>query len=823
MLLSLLLAFTAQSNDTITVDKAQIAGPYPIQQPYVTDSVNPKGKVFDCSELLSSNKQLIRQSETRTAPSSVIRKGDALNALPDSATALSVLRFHVQTSKYIKGKMETGKLRHYSLFVNGEERTDGTFNLTPGRAEFALLTYSTSTEKDSFDIKLIGEDWGTAVEVNPEGKRSYTMADMMLGEHYYNIALSPSGKYLVTTSYNMKADGSAPYTTLLQDLTTGEELLNHDGYLPLNWLQGKKDVLYFTRNGARGRELVTYTPADRKTKVLADNLPDGSFSISPNEDYLIISQAEEGDGFVKGLKRLQEPDDRMPGWRSRNTLWRHDLKTGVTSRLSFGSTSIYLSDISDDGRQLLLQYSRFNAARQPFDRTGYLRMDAYTGKVDTLISDTTFVSEAKFSPDARQLLIAASPDAFGGIGREVKPGQTPNAFDKRLYLYDINSRQVTPLLKGWHPSVDRFEWNRGDGKVYILATDRADRSLFRLDVRTKETVRYELPVTMVSRFSVAQTGKNPRAVFYGNTAERAREMFACTLNKARPETRRIGSIDFDKLYGDVSIGTCHDWQFKATRGDSIDGFYFLPPDFDAAKKYPLIVYYYGGCTPTTKSLEFQYPLQVLAGQGYVVYAVNPSGAIGYGQEFAARHVNTWGMESADDIIEGTKTFCSEHAFIDADRIGCMGASYGGFMTEYLQTRTDIFAAAVSHAGISNIASYWGGGYWGYSYGECAQYGSYPWNNPDLYVKQSPLFNADKIHTPLLMLHGTADTNVPTTESQQLFTALKILGREVSYIQIDGENHVITDYRKRLAWQDAIFAWFAKHLKGENTWWDSLGL
>ena len=152
----------------------------------------------------------------------------------------------------------------------------------------------------------------------------------------------------------------------------------------------------------------------------------------------------------------------------------------------------------------------------------------------------------------------------------------------------------------------------------------------------------------------------------------------------------------------------------------------------------------------------------------------------------------------------------------------MGASYGGFMTQYLQMKTNLFAAAISHAGISNIASYWGGGYWGYTYGEVAQYGSYPWNNPDLYVKHSPLFNADKIHTPILFLHGTADTNVPNTESQQLYTALRLLGRPTSYIQVEGENHHVADYHKRKQWQAAIMAWFAKYLQGDDAWWKDLG-
>lgn len=128
-----------------------------------------------------------------------------------------------------------------------------------------------------------------------------------------------------------------------------------------------------------------------------------------------------------------------------------------------------------------------------------------------------------------------------------------------------------------------------------------------------------------------------------------------------------------------------------------------------------MVYYYGGCTPTSRLLEFFYPLQVLAGQGYGVLVLNPSGTIGFGQEFASRHVRAWGKRTADDIIEGVREFCRENTWIDSTKIGCMGASYGGFMTQYLLTQTDLFAAAISHAGISNIASYWGGGYWGYSY------------------------------------------------------------------------------------------------------------
>ncbi len=109
----------------------------------------------------------------------------------------------------------------------------------------------------------------------------------------------------------------------------------------------------------------------------------------------------------------------------------------------------------------------------------------------------------------------------------------------------------------------------------------------------------------------------------------------------------------------------------------------------------------------------------------------PRGSAGFGQEYAAHHVNTAGEGVADDIIEAVKAFTDSHSRVDSKKIGCIGASYGGFMTQYLQTKTDIFAAGISHAGISDHTSYWGEGYWGYSYSEVCMANSCPWTRKDL--------------------------------------------------------------------------------------------
>lgn len=822
MILPLLLSLSSCGMaDTLVVNQAQMQGPYSIQCPFETDSLNMKGNAYNVQDALRDNSRMVQMSGVRKAQTTTIKRGEALKLQADSLPQLRMLQFSVQTPRFVKARVEVKNLHNYKLFVDGKECADKQLTLTPGRADLTLQVLTQKTDKDSFCVSIIGDDL-KEVQVNPVGKRPFTIGQQTWGDHYRSVALSPSGKYLVTVSYYTRKDGTTQYTTTLTEMQSGRELLHRNEYVVLSWLPGSKDVLYYTRNSGTGKELVVYTPADGKERVLADNLPDGGFSVSPKEDYLIFNKTEEGKPSQNGLKRITEPDDRQPGWRNRNSLWRYDLKSGMLQRLTFGSESVWCADISRDGRSLLLQYSRTVVSKLPMTRTSFLRMDAYTGKVDTLLRDTAFIGEGRFSPDAKQLLISASPASFDGIGSEVKPGQQPQSFDMRLYLYDIASQKVTPMLCGFKPSVASYEWNQGDGQIYFTADDRMGRNLFRLNPQTRKVVSYNLPVSYVQDVSFSTASKSsPRAVFFGQTPQRARDMYTCMLNKEKPETKHIGSINFDELYKDVAIAPSTSWQFKATRGDSIDGFYLLPPDFDAAKKYPMIVYYYGGCSPSSNLLESWYPFQTFASQGYVVYVLNPSGTTAYGQEFAARHVNTWGHESGDDIIQGVQEFCKQHSFVDSKHVGCIGASYGGFMTEYLQTRTDIFAAAIAHAGISNIASYWGGGYWGYSYGETAQYGSFPWNNPDLYVKQSPLFNADKIHTPLLLLHGTADTNVPTNESQQLFTALKILGRDVAYVQVEGENHVIVDYHKRMAWLNVIYSWFAKYLKGDSSWWNSL--
>ena len=271
---------------------------------------------------------------------------------------------------------------------------------------------------------------------------------------------------------------------------------------------------------------------------------------------------------------------------------------------------------------------------------------------------------------------------------------------------------MTPVTKDFNPSVQQTVWNKVDGQIYFTAENRDYISLYRMNPKDGKIQQLDVKEDLVKSFSMADS--SPVLAYYGQGAMNSDRLY--TLDTKKMKQVLVEDLS-QELLEDVQLGECRDWNFINSKGDTIYGRYYLPPHFDASKKYPMIVNYYGGCSPTERNFESRYPHHAYAALGYVVYVVQPSGASGFGQEFGSRHVNTAGEGPAQDIIEGTKKFCEEHSFVNAKKIGCIGASYGGFMTQYLQTKTDIIAAAISHAGISDHTSYWGDGYWGYSYSE----------------------------------------------------------------------------------------------------------
>ena len=800
MLLAIGMMATAQVKTPVT--EFNLAGPYAVSTPFAIDTVDVQGKKFDPISQLGSI-ALTSQSTGKFS-------GRVLPSLPDSKS-VGLLSFYVNNSNFIKGKIEVKGPKHSKLYIDGVE-AGGELKLAPEHHTFTIQYLAEPKDTDSIQVVF---DTPTAITYQLTSNHPYMVHDLTDGKRVRGINLSADGQFACVSYQTTDRGGNSRWNYELRDVKSGR-LISQPSRNP-RWMP--KSIVWLEEE-KEGSHRVLYK-VDPKTGVrtrFAYDIPEGSYSVAPTEDYLIFTLEEEGPKEDKEVFEVLEMDDRQPGWRKRNYLAKYDIKTGVTQRMTFGNKGEYLYDISQDGSKLLVISNRSRLTKRPTTVSDVFVMDAKTLKADTLLSGAEFLGGGSFSPDGSQILFVGNPEAFNRIGCQLPAEVTPSMTENELFLFDIASKQVKPLTKDFDPSINDVDWSWADSQIYFSAEDRDYVNMFVLNPKTGNIAKLPAKGDYAYRFNMAAHA--PVLAYLSYKTMEPASAYVATVKNAKFNAHSIMFNGAEAL-GDAEIGTCQDWNFTNSKGDTVYGRLYLPKDFDATKKYPMIVYYYGGCSPVSRYFESPYAPQYWNSLGYVAYILEPSGATGFGQEWASRHVNTAGRGPAEDIIEGTKKICEAHPFINKDKIGCMGASYGGFMTQYLQTQTDIFAAAVSHAGIANHTSYWGEGYWGYNYSEVSMANSYPWSHRQLYVDQSPLFNADKIHTPLLLLHGNADTNVPLIESLQMFTALKLLGREVSLVEVEGENHHILDYSKKEKWLATQMAWFQKWLKDDSTWWDAL--
>lgn len=789
---------------TMKINRFKYAGPYQVVAPYMVNRTDVNGKEFDAKNFLLSfiSPSALEQATYISADGIPAAKGQSI----------SLLGFSLQNSRYASAQIKVEGVENYEVYMDGKKLSGSRIEAIPGTHAVAIKYLTLEGEKGIPEITVDTEQEG-AFALREDGKRDYALTDVLHGKRFQQMQISPNGQWLITGYTTSLENGRSFRTTSVSELATGNVVAKCAD--KISWMP-KSNLYWYTKNDANGKNIIAVDPSTGKETIFAKGIPDSPFQISPTEDFLICSIEQKGPAEKEAIYEVIEPDDRQSGWRNRSYLAKYDLTTGVMQPLTFGYMNTWVADISQDGKKALVMTSRSRLTKRPTTLYTLHLMDLVSLQMTPLVEDDGFITSAAFSPCGTMIAIVGTPEALGRIGKNVKEGQTPSMYDYQMFIMDLKEKKVKAVTKNFNPNVGSFVWSRYDSNIYFSAEDKDMINMFRLNPRSGKIAQIETPEDLVKQFSIASAA--PVMVWYGQGASNSDRAYITNLKKGNSTLWEDLSKDILK---DVQLGECHGWNFSNSRGDEINGRYYLPANFDPDKKYPLIVNYYGGCSPTERNFESRYPHHLYAAMGYVVYVVNPSGATGFGQEFSARHVNTAGDGPAQDIIEGTIQFCKEHPFVDETKIGCIGASYGGFMTQYLQTQTDIFAAAISHAGISDHTSYWGEGYWGYSYSEVSMANSYPWSHRELYVEQSPLYNAHKVNTPILFLHGDKDNNVPVGESIQMYTALKLLGKETAMVLVKDQDHHILEYNKRVQWQNTIFAWFAKWLQGDPTWWNAM--
>jgi dipeptidyl aminopeptidase/acylaminoacyl peptidase len=248
-------------------------------------------------------------------------------------------------------------------------------------------------------------------------------------------------------------------------------------------------------------------------------------------------------------------------------------------------------------------------------------------------------------------------------------------------------------------------------------------------------------------------------------------------------------------------------------GHQLDGWIMRPFGFTPGQRYPALLNIHGG-PHTQYGHNFFDEFQVYAAAGYVVIYTNPRGSQGYGEEFTRAVIGDWGGGDFADVMAGLDEALRRSDFIDPDRLGVMGGSYGGFLTSWTVGHTDRFKAACSERAVNNTYTLFGTSDIGHSFSE-AQSGYLPWENMQWYIDHSPLTYAKDITTPLLIMHSESDWRCPMEQAEQLFVALKKQRKEVVFVRFPDEDHELSRAgkpRHRLERFRRILDWFAKYLQ-----------
>ena len=824
ILLLILTGRFFQSSGQLSCNKWKISDPASLILPVFSDKSSVDGKEFDRAALLESalpaTDEITSWRELDSGNNTVIPGVKGKDQLVQLAGFL-------KTDRWTKASMTITTNALFELYLNGKRiKSQGSASDKPVKIDMTVdngihqLLIKLLTTKDSLllsaEIAASGKDSKAVLEWSSIPRRNLSINDILEGETVSGASLSPSGKYLlINISEILPGSGRTQQHSRIYDTELKKNIIVlRNTAIRASWLPST-DRLYYQVAKENYSDIYIYDIQNGEERLVATGLKStGRISWSPDESYFIFSIIAEA-AKTGDLKRVFNNEDRIPNSRNRYHLFHYNLNTGLAQQLTTGNLSASLQDIKADGSAILFSVSKTDYSDVPFSKQDLYEMNIRSLKPDTIWKDKLYGGYCQYSPDGTQLLVSGGPETFGSIGVKVSEGRIPNSSDTQLFLYDLKSKKAESLTLDFDPAVNRAYWSK-DGTVYLTAVERDYVNLYRLDMKKRNFSRIDLPVDVAG--TVDYASKKALAVYDGSSISTPQRLYLLNLRTGKSSLLMDPK---EKQMKEVTFGNSEEWNFTNKNGTTIYGRIYYPLDYDPSKKYPVIVNFYGGTLPTDRSFGGRYPKNTWAARGYIVYVLQPGGATGFGQDFSALHVNGWGREAIDDIIEGTKKFLSAHPSADVGNVGCVGASYGGFTTMMLQTRTDIFKTAIAHAGISDITSYWGEGYWGYSYSASATKGSYPWNRRDIYVDNSPLFNADRFRNSILLLHGTSDTNVPVGESLQFYAALKILGKNVEMVLVSGEDHHILDYKKRIEWHNTIISWFDKMLKDQPEQWNEM--
>ena len=660
-------------------------------------------------------------------------------------------------------------------------------------------------------------------------KRAFSIEDVYRFRHIDDLHLSPDGRTILVTiaSYDLAKAKRASHIWLedadggnARQFTFGEAndtspVFSPDG----KWIAfireaGGEDQLYVIAVNGGGARKVT----DVSTGV-ADPLwsPDGK-SIAFSSDVYPECGSDDAcnkktsDRWTKGPLHAHTANSLLyrhwTEWKDgeRTHVLLADVSTGTVRDLTpgnFDSPRYQLAgplqyDFSPDSKELVVDSDHgSNPESSTNSDLWVLSVDGSQPARDVTASNPAFDGNPKYSPDGKYIAYLL----------QKQPGYESDLF--RLALYDRASgisRVLTESFRNW---VQDFQWASDSKSIFFTAPVEGDNPIFQITVDSG-VIRKILVDKTIDSFVVSPDSR--RMVYVERSVGAVPEIFAVDLaggGTAAPQ--RLSHFN-DDFMNEVDVRPAERMWVAGAGGAKIEVFIVKPHDFDPSKKYPLILNVHGG--PQDQWADaFRGDWQVYPGAGYVVAFANPHGSTGYGQDFTSEISGDWGGEVFDDLMRVTDEL-AKLPYVDPDRMGAMGWSYGGYMMDWFEGHTNRFKAIASMMGVFDLRAMYGATeeLWFPEW----EFKGQPWNSPD-YDKWSPSSYVKNFKTPCMVISGERDYRVPYTQSLQFFTSLQKMQVPSKLFIYSRAGHWPSWYEMAL-YYTAHLEWFHGYLGGDAPPW-----
>jgi dipeptidyl aminopeptidase/acylaminoacyl peptidase len=372
-----------------------------------------------------------------------------------------------------------------------------------------------------------------------------------------------------------------------------------------------------------------------------------------------------------------------------------------------------------------------------------------------------------------------------------------------LWLYDRDTKQTKRVAADFPHWVDSIDWAPDSKSIFASSPLAGRETIYETTLDGRATVVHN--AGSAGAIDVAADGKT--LYFQMSTLSRPADIYSLTKDAA---TARQLTHHNDALLATLEMGAYESTSWTGGANARVQGWLVKPPNFDATKKYPAVVLIHGGPQGAWgESWSYRWNPQMFVARGYVVLMPNPRGSYGFGQQFLDEISRDWNGKVVTDIMNGVDMFAAL-PYVDANHMGAAGASYGGYMVNWLLGHTTRFKALVSHDGVYNLESMYGATeeLWFPEW----EFGGPPWENEEIYARMSPHKYAKNFATPTLVVHGELDYRVPVEEGLQLFTALQRRGVPSRLLLFPDEGHWVLKPQNSKVWHETVLGWLDRWLK-----------